>query len=54
MDHKLYYTTTFINGTLDTSFIRHERSVAERVFNKRVSREVCILHFCYDQMNIAV
>jgi hypothetical protein len=31
----LYYVTRFINGTLVTSFIR-----LERVFNKRVSREV--------------
>jgi hypothetical protein len=38
----MYYATRFINGTLDTSFIRHERGVVERVFHKRVStrREV--------------
>jgi hypothetical protein len=34
----VYYATRFINGTLDTNFIR--RSVVERVFNKRVSKEV--------------
>jgi hypothetical protein len=50
----VYYATRFINDTLDTSLIRHERSVVERVFNKRVSREVykrAALYFFYDQMN---
>jgi hypothetical protein len=36
----VYYATRAINGTLDTSFIRQERWVGERVFNKRVSKEV--------------
>jgi hypothetical protein len=55
--HIVYYATRFINGTLDTSFIRQERNVAERVFHKRVSKEVyktsCILYYFYDQMNNA-
>jgi hypothetical protein len=46
----VYYATRFISGTLDTSFIRHKRSVAKRVFNKRVLEELDTILF-YDQMD---
>jgi hypothetical protein len=40
MDHKVYYTTTFLNGTLHTSFIRHERSVAGE----------CLINECLEKL----
>jgi hypothetical protein len=41
----MYYATRFINGTLDTSFIRHELTVAERVFiNERLEKFLNELH----------
>jgi hypothetical protein len=41
-DAVVYYATRFINGTLDTSFIRHERS--ECLINECLEKFINELH----------